>query len=124
MAMTDSKPTIDDGRAAIWAALIEDLRAVCWEAGWVCATHGSMIHDLDLILLPWHDDAVSTLDIIKRIGDLFKQIEPFMHMVHVVERPFHRQTYTINIWGDAHLDISVVDVREQWDASAVEPETV
>lgn len=124
MAMLDSKPTIDNGRAALWASVIEDLRAVCWDAGWVCATHGSMIHDLDLILLPWHDDAASTLDIIKKIEGLFTQIEPFIHMVPVANRPFHRQTYTINIWGDASLDISIVDIREPWDASSVKPETI
>ena len=124
MAMLDSKPTIDNGRAALWASIIEDLRAVCWDAGWVCATHGSMIHDLDLILLPWHDDATSTSDIIKKIEGLFTQIEPFIHMVPVANRPFHRQTYTINIWGDASLDISIVDIREPWDASSVKPETI
>lgn len=95
---------------------------MCWEAGWVCAPHGSMIHDLDLLLTPWHDGADSTQDVLNRIQDVLLKIEPFAHIVYVMDRPFHRKCYCAQVYGQACLDISVIDIREPWDESSVVPE--
>ena len=103
----------------MWAFLIEDFRKVCWEAGWICAPHGSMAKDLDLLFIPFALDSESTQSLIERINRVLKKIEPFARIVYIMDRPWHRKSYVVQIHGKAYLDISILDVREPWDEKAV-----
>lgn len=115
LGMKDSNEITQCGRAAMWAAMIEGLREVCWEAGWVCAPHGSMANDLDLLMVPFGLDSESTQVLLDRINAMLKKVEPFACIVYVIDRPWHRKSYSVRLYGKAYLDISIIDVREPWD---------
>ena len=53
--------------AAAFVALIPVLAEAAREVGYALAVHGSMARDLDLVAIPWTDEAVSAEQLIMRI---------------------------------------------------------
>lgn len=49
----------DVSRATAYALLLPDLMKAGREVGYAIAVHGSMARDLDIIAVPWTDDAVN-----------------------------------------------------------------
>lgn len=53
--------------AAAYAALLPDLVAAAREVGYALAPHGSMARDLDVIAVPWTDEAGSADQLVMRL---------------------------------------------------------
>lgn len=61
---------IRDGVACVYAAIIPALRTRAKELGYALAVHGSMVRDLDLIAVPWVDEAVSDDELATALKDV------------------------------------------------------
>ena len=112
---------------APWYALLyTKLDRIAMRRGWNLALHGSMTRDLDLILIPWVDDA-DDVDLV--IDDFRKFVEgqmtvkareraekkrgatPRTGLDHYVveEKPHGRKAITIRIgFSNYELDISIM----------------
>lgn len=112
---------------APWYALIyHDLNRIVARRGWNLALHGSMARDLDLILIPWVEDADS-LDVV--IDDIRVFVEGKANVrarermnkkrgaktftglgyYSVEKKPHGRIAITVRIgWSNYELDISII----------------
>ena len=102
----DRESVTTNGRAVFYAAMWNDLRQAALDKGWALALHGSLANDMDIMAMPWTEDASHPLDMIvalKKCFDKPKQID--LH-----ETPMHnnRIVYTLSIWADFYLDINVI----------------
>lgn len=57
----------DVSPAATYAALLPDLTAAAREVGYALAPHGSFARDLDLIAVPWTENAGSAEQLVMRL---------------------------------------------------------
>jgi len=103
-----------NGRAAFYACVWDDLRNAAMDCGWALALHGSLKSDMDIMAMPWIEDAKPAEEMIKALADCFtgnifaeRQELPF------VGKPHGRIVYTISIWSDFYLDISIMPIVNQ-----------
>jgi hypothetical protein len=59
--------SIDASRAPAYCALVPAITKVAREFGYAVAVHGSMTTDLDLVLVPWVDEASPAEDVVEAI---------------------------------------------------------
>lgn len=107
--MKSREHVVTDGRAAFYACMWNDLRNAAMDNGWALALHGSLASDMDIMAMPWVEDAKSVKVMIKSLSDCFTD-SPFKehHIVPHYSKPHNRVVYTMSIWADFHLDISVI----------------
>lgn len=123
-------PSAALGLAAAYACIYSALIPVARAHGYALAIHGTMARDLDLIAVPWTEDAAEPLTLIKVLkvatatvthtscGDkFFPECEP-------TQKPHGRVSYTLhftNRGGEgAYIDVSVMP-RVAKNFSAGEP---
>ncbi len=58
---------LDSTRAAAYCALVPAITKVAKQFGYATTVHGSMSSDLDIVLIPWVEDAHSPEDVIEAI---------------------------------------------------------
>jgi hypothetical protein len=99
------------GVAAFYASVLPAVTEVARKYGWAVAVHGSMNKDLDLMMMPWVEGAVSADEVIKRISDECFTGNPFQdsHAMAHREKPNGRVVYTISIWKGTYLDINIIE---------------
>jgi hypothetical protein len=91
------------------------LDRIAWRHGYALALHGSMARDLDLVAVPWTDDADSPEVLIAAfvrfvISKGAIEIKPPMP----TQKPHGRLAYTIPVGFDGHyLDVSVMPRSEK-----------
>ena len=97
------------GKAAFYACIWDDLRNAAMDCGWALGLHGSLGNDMDIMAMPWVEDAKPVDDMIKALSDCFTD-SPFKkhHMVPNNDKPNGRIVYTMTIWADFYLDINVI----------------
>ena len=95
-----------NGRAVFYAAMWNDLRQAALDKGWALALHGSLANDMDIMAMPWVEDAAPVWDMIlalKKCFDKPKEID-----VTETDMPNNRRVFTLSIWADFYLDINVI----------------
>lgn len=97
-----------NGRAAFYAAMWDDIRQCAMDNGWAVALHGSLSADMDIMAMPWVEDAVSFDKLAIEIKKLFSGSEMGGPIITHGEKPHGRVVATIPIWADFYLDISAV----------------
>lgn len=98
-----------NGRAAFYATMWPDLREAALNCGWALGLHGSLASDMDIMAMPWTEDAKPVEEMIQALSDCFSE-NPFKHR-HTVPyfgKPNSRVVYTMSIWADFYLDINVI----------------
>ena len=94
--------------APAYTLLFPILSNAARECGYALALHGSMARDLDLIAVPWTEQAVPASDLIQR---LITACGGFLHKREAVSgpelKPHGRLAWTINLGGGPWLDVSV-----------------
>lgn len=89
--------------AVIYSELIETARA----CGYALAIHGSICTDVDLVAVPWVEDAESARDLVEaicaKLGAESVNLEPN-------PKPHGRLAWMINAWGGL-IDIQVCPRR-------------
>lgn len=104
--MKDRESVTTNGRAVFYAAMWNDFRQAAMDKGWALALHGSLASDMDIMAMPWTEDACAPLDMalaIKRCFDKPKEIT-----ITETPMPNNRMVYTLSIWSDFYLDINVI----------------
>lgn len=102
-----------NGRASFYAAMWDDIRECAMDCGWAVALHGSLASDMDIMAMPWVEDAVSFEDLVFRISKLFRDNDLISeYTITRGEKPHNRVVATLPIWTDFYLDISTMETTE------------
>jgi hypothetical protein len=110
--MKHKESVTTNGRAVFYAAMWEDFRKAALDKGWALALHGSLASDMDIMAMPWIEEADHPLEMILAIKNCFDK--PREITLTETPMPNNRMVYTLSIWADFYLDINVIkpcDVR-------------
>lgn len=104
-----SEHIVMNGKAAFYACIWDDLRKAATGCGWALGLHGSLANDMDIMAMPWTEEAKPVEEMIKALSDCFAD-NPFKkeHLIPHYGKPNNRVVYTISIWSDFYLDINLI----------------
>ena len=101
-----------EGKPVFYAVLYNSMRQAALDCGYALALHGSMQSDMDLMAMPWVEDAKSEEDLVKALDDCIGHtVWKDMRWKHREEKPHGRVSYTIAILGNWHIDLSIMPRR-------------
>lgn len=103
-------PRLAAALPSMFAMLYPSMRETARELGYALALHGSMARDLDVIAVPWTDDAVAPDQL---IAALTASIDGFVvdcdAQRNPVQKPHGRLGWAIHLVGSGtYIDISVM----------------
>lgn len=109
MAKISNEHCVMNGRASFYACILEDLKVAAGNCGWALGLHGSLSHDMDIMAMPWTEDAKPVGTMIQALSDCFTD-NPWKgrHVTPHYDKPNNRVVYTINIHSNWYLDINVI----------------
>lgn len=90
------------------------LERIAVRHGWCLTLHGSMSRDLDLVLIPWTDDAEPEEVVLEAIqkfvyGSRYWRKNKKQSKLHATKKPHGRKAYVITIGIEGqYLDISIM----------------
>jgi hypothetical protein len=67
--MKSREHVVTNGRAVFYACLWEDFRKAALDCGWALGLHGSLSSDMDIMAMPWIEDAKSVNEMISSLED-------------------------------------------------------
>lgn len=109
----DRQAVTCNGRPAFFASMYEDIRYVAIQCGWAVALHGSLCSDMDIMAMPWTEEAIKFEELVDKISKLFDRNSlAENYTITYDEKPHNRVVATIPIWVDFYLDISTIDTRK------------
>ena len=106
--MKSREHVVTNGRAAFYASLWPDLKQAATNCGWALGLHGSLNSDMDIMAMPWAEDAVSHWSMISELCLCFTDNQDMRRTVQVTQKPNNRTVYTLSIWADFYLDINII----------------
>lgn len=93
-----------------YAALYPGLREAARKVGWALALHGSLRRDLDLVAIPWTEEAApagALLEVLVEASGGFQIGNS--HAGHIAKRPHGRHAVTISLGGSGgYIDLSIM----------------
>lgn len=111
-------PTAVLGLAAAYASIYSMLIPIAREHGYALAIHGTMARDLDLIAVPWTENACDPLTLIKVLKAATGTITHHQEMDHYfpdcdpTEKPHGRKAYSLHFTNrgaqGCYIDVSVM----------------
>lgn len=105
--MKSREEVTTNGRAVFYASMYNDLKNVALDYGWALGIHGSLASDMDIMAMPWTENAKPIEEMIKALSNCFDK-SPFKDLYTVSNMPNNRVVYTMPIWADFYLDINVI----------------
>jgi hypothetical protein len=92
----------------IWEVASEAARS----CGYCLALHGSMARDLDIVAIPWTEEATTPEEVVAAIVKVtaFHFTDGTSHVLGPVDKPHGRKVWTIPYMAQWHLDLSVMPV--------------
>lgn len=108
----DRHSVICNGRSAFYASIYDDLRNAAMDCGWALGLHGSLASDMDIMAMPWVEEAVPADNMIKNLESCFSENKLSQQLTHksgIGDKPNNRVVYTIHIFKDFYLDINVIE---------------
>lgn len=104
-----------NGRAAFYACMWDDFRQAAMDCGWALGLHGSLNSDMDIMAMPWVEDAKPADEMIDHlISTCFGESDwarpPHFKKTRPGFKPNNRIVYTIPIFADFYLDINVIQL--------------
>lgn len=112
--------------APIYAWIVPLLQKEAQRHGYVIALHGSMQFDLDLVAIPWTDDAVAAAELVAHLcctlgitkSTIPGAAEFFFGPPNGPEpKPHGRQAWSLPIGMGLYVDISVIPPHDRIDAA-------
>lgn len=93
--------------ANFYASSLGRIQQIAREHGYAACLHGSMQRDLDIVMVPWTDEATSADALIASMRETFSIFGE--HPPHENDRPkpHGRRCWTVLLGGHAYIDISV-----------------
>ncbi len=104
--MKDRESVTTNGRAVFYAAMWNDFRQAAMNKGWALALHGSLANDMDIMAMPWTENAEHPLEMILALKKCFDK--PKEINLSETKMPNNRIVYTLYIWADFYLDINII----------------
>lgn len=103
-----------NGRAAFYACMWGDFRQAAMDCGWALGLHGSLNSDIDIMAMPWIENAMTADEMISHMistcfGESVWAKEPHFKKSQPGDKPNGRIVYTIPIFADFYLDINVIE---------------
>ena len=100
---------LEDNNAIFWIFKFPEYRRIAAECGWAIAIHGSAVHDLDLMAMPWVENHTSADELAQRLTDTeqpnfrrpYEKSKPG-------DKPNGRIVYTI-FTGGTYIDMNVIE---------------
>ena len=100
MSKTKDQVTTN-GRAVFYTILWPSFRKAALDCGWAIALHGSMASDMDMMAMPWTEDAVCKEDFVQAMSNCIgKTIWSDHHFKADKSKPHGRISYTLSIFSD------------------------
>lgn len=110
-----------NGRTAFYACMWEDIRQCAMDCGWAVSLHGSLASDMDIMAMPWVENAVPFKEMVDRISKLFKGNDiSSQYVITYNEKPHNRVVATVPIFADFYLDISTINTADVAPKSEVD----
>lgn len=108
--MKSREHVVTNGRAVFYACMWEDFKNAALDCGWALGLHGSLNSDMDIMAMPWVEDAKSVEQMIEALERcLTKPDEQIFKTGCSYDKPNNRVVYTIHIFADFYLDINVIE---------------
>lgn len=100
-----------------FAYLYDKLVATAQDNGYALALHGSMNRDLDLVAIPWTENASTKEVLLAELDEAMSryQLEPFRkkktNIKSGTKKPHGRVAYSLHLGGEPYVDISILPRR-------------
>jgi hypothetical protein len=109
--MKSREHVVTNGRAAFYACMWNDFRQAALDCGWALGLHGSLNSDMDIMAMPWTEEAKSVEEMILAMERCMNVPTgaPQFATTKSVDKPHGRVVFTIHIWADFYLDVSVIE---------------
>jgi len=107
--MKDRESVTINGKASFYASILDDLKQKALECGWALGLHGSLQNDMDVMAMPWTEDATDAQTMIEKLSECFNGNIWQEHNKEFSEKPRGRKVYTFRIWKDWYLDINIIE---------------
>lgn len=110
----DDWSTWRDDHSEFYNQWLDPVRDLAWQLGYSVGVHGSMRRDMDLIAVPWIDDAASAETLAWAICRLIGGFEPYMVQRESCIKPHGRCAWAIHFYGGnvhnihRYIDLSVM----------------
>ena len=102
--LDQKKPTY---APAYMVGIYPKLAEISRSHGYALALHGSLQRDLDLIAIPWTNEACDPITLITALCDEF-DLAPNHDILKADVKPHGRLARSVPLWWGAYLDISVM----------------
>ena len=110
--MKDKSELKLDGRIAFYAILFDRFKKTAADLGYALTVHGSMASDMDLIAIPWTEEAVEAEVLVKAISDeMGPTIWKDYHIAEKANKPHGRVAYTLSWYSDWFIDLSIMPLK-------------
>jgi hypothetical protein len=107
--MKSKEEVSTNGKAVFYTVLWPSFRKAAIECGWGLALHGSMASDMDMMAMPWTEDAQPPEKLVEAISDCIgKTVWKEKHSIAHHGKPHGRIVYTISIFSDFYIDLSIM----------------
>jgi hypothetical protein len=100
--------------AVYFSFLYNQIVEICRERGYAAALHGSMARDLDVIAIPWTEEAVPADELVAAIAEATggyreRCLEEGEEILRTpIQKPHGRLSWLISFHDNLHLDFSVM----------------
>lgn len=91
---------------AMYSWRIHDIQAIARAEGYAIAIHGSMQRDLDLVAIPWNENASDAPALVERLCERLDLA--YDHERDPVLRPHRRLVWSLMMGGALFVDLSVM----------------
>lgn len=87
---------------------IDAIRDTAAKLGYAIGEHGSLARDIDLIAVPWTEQAAPATELVEAI---VKAIKGYRPVQKPSRKPHGRRAWSIHLGGGPYVDLSVVPRR-------------
>jgi len=98
---------LKDNNAIFWAIQWPKIRESAAKCGWAVGIHGSAVHDLDLMAMPWVEEHTTADELAAILSDNVDNSHRGYVKSNDGDKPNGRIVYTI-FAGDSYIDLNVI----------------
>ena len=103
---------LKDNDAIFWTFQWPKIREVATSCGWAVAIHGSVVHDLDLMAMPWVEEHTTADTLAECIASVVTTKDFYREPIkNDTEKPNNRVVYTI-FAAKSYIDLNVIKESE------------
>ena len=98
---------LKDNNAIFWIFRFPEFRKIAAENGWALGIHGSAMHDLDLMAMPWVEKHCTADELAQKLSEVADNYKRNYIKSKPGEKPNNRIVYTI-LAGNTYIDMNVI----------------